>query len=358
MAARFLSAVSLGVILALAIPEPASAGELRLTFQNGRVMLLARDVPLPQILAEWERVGGTRIVNRDGTPGSLVTLDLVDVPEARALATLLRPVAGYLATARSVPSETASQFARIIIMPGAASPAVASLTREGAQPLVTTPSVGPGGTQIQRRVMPDGRVVNFMEDPQRPVEISVADDEQDAQPPPVEAPVMMMRAPGQMPQFLPPGQPPGSPQGQAPAVPFQANPPGVQRSGNPRPPTMGTVPSVPGTPMNEQGAQPPSVDAPVMVRMPGQLPQLVPPGQPPGSPQDQAPAVPFQANPPGVQSSGNQMPATMGTVPIVVGTATTPGTVIPGPPTTPPPYRPQQYVPQTPPPSPPKPPGI
>jgi len=280
MAAKLLSAVGLGVILALAVPDSAFAGELRLTFQNGRVMLLARDVPLRQILAEWERVGGTRIVNRDGVPGSLLTLDLVDVPEAHALATLLRTVAGYLATARTEPSEAPSQFARIIIMPGASSPAVASLTREGAQPSVTTPPAGSERPQMQRRVMSDGRVVSFVENPDRPGDISVADDEQDAQPPPDDAPVMM--------------------------------------------------------------------------RVPAQFPQRVPPGQPPGNPQGQAAANPFQGDPPGVQGSGNQTEPSMRTVPSVVGTATKPGTVIPGAPAAPPPYTPQPYMPQTLPPKPPR----
>ena len=119
MAARALSAVSLVTLLALTVPSLAFAGDLRLTFQNGRVTLVARDVPLREILAEWERVGGTRVVNRDAVPAAPVTLDLSDVPEARALAILLQQAAGYFASERTTLAEASSRFTRIVIMPGA-----------------------------------------------------------------------------------------------------------------------------------------------------------------------------------------------------------------------------------------------
>jgi len=263
MAARSLSAVSLGLflVLILAVPGPALAAELRLTFQEGRVMLFARDVPLRQILAEWERVGGTRIVNRDGVPGSLVTLDLVNVPEARALAILLRPVAGYLATVRSAQSDAASQFARIIIMPGAASPAVASLPSVGAQPPAAA-NAGTGRPQVQRRVMSDGRVVSFVENPDRPGDISVIDEEQDTPPPSGVNGVQNMRVPGQMPQRLPPGQ--------TSADPYQLEPTGGQGSGSLSPPGTTPVPSVSGT-----AAKPGTV-------IPGPKPAPQAPPKPPG----------------------------------------------------------------------------
>jgi hypothetical protein len=119
MTASFMSAVSLATILALAAPGLALGGDLRLTFQNGRVTLVAQDVPLRKILAEWERVGGTSVVNWNAAPGVSVTLDLADVPETRALASLLQQAAGYLASERSDPAETSSRFRRIVFMPGA-----------------------------------------------------------------------------------------------------------------------------------------------------------------------------------------------------------------------------------------------
>ena len=51
------------------LPLPASAGELKLTMQNGRVTIIADNVPLRQILQEWARVGQTKIVNADKMSG-------------------------------------------------------------------------------------------------------------------------------------------------------------------------------------------------------------------------------------------------------------------------------------------------
>ncbi|MEP6917534.1 MAG: hypothetical protein ABJC89_17920, partial [Acidobacteriota bacterium] len=50
------------IILAGAIAPLAQAGELKLTIGNGRATLIAQDVPLRQILAEWARLGQTTIV--------------------------------------------------------------------------------------------------------------------------------------------------------------------------------------------------------------------------------------------------------------------------------------------------------
>ncbi len=52
--------------LMLAGPGVTQAGEVRLAIKDGRVELVARDATLREILLEWERVGGTRIVNREG----------------------------------------------------------------------------------------------------------------------------------------------------------------------------------------------------------------------------------------------------------------------------------------------------
>ena len=43
---------------------------------NGRVTLVAKDVTVREILAEWARVGQTRIVNAEKLTGGPVTLEL------------------------------------------------------------------------------------------------------------------------------------------------------------------------------------------------------------------------------------------------------------------------------------------
>jgi hypothetical protein len=57
MKMNFRSVVLAGLVALL--PLPALADDLKLTLENGRATILAQDVPLRQILAEWARVGKT-----------------------------------------------------------------------------------------------------------------------------------------------------------------------------------------------------------------------------------------------------------------------------------------------------------
>jgi hypothetical protein len=105
------------IALALALAAPALAGDLKLTIHDGRVTLDARDVTVSQILAEWARVGHTKIIDGQRVPGSLVTLQLDGVTERQALDVLLRSVAGYIAAPRPQVMADASSFDRIVVMP-------------------------------------------------------------------------------------------------------------------------------------------------------------------------------------------------------------------------------------------------
>jgi hypothetical protein len=95
----------------------ASAGDLKLTLSNGRVTLIAQDVPLRQILDEWSRVGKTTIVNGDKLMGPPMTLQLVDRPEREVLDLLLRSASGYIAAQRAASIPDASVFDRVMILP-------------------------------------------------------------------------------------------------------------------------------------------------------------------------------------------------------------------------------------------------
>jgi len=247
----------------LALPAGALAGPLVLTIGNGRVTLSAQDVPLRQILAEWERLGGVKIVNRDRVPGALVTLELADVPEARAVEMLLRPAAGFMAISRDSQSTGASIYARIIIMPGAASPAMAS-TGGGAQARGTGPQQAGGGPvrpQVQRRVMADGSVVNFIENPNRPGDVTIVDDGDDPGGDPGQAPQMMR------PPFGAPGRP-GPMPGMTGADPDQADSAGAT------PQAPSATPTVPTRTLATPGLLP--------VTKPGQQPTPPGPPKPPG----------------------------------------------------------------------------
>jgi hypothetical protein len=114
-----LARLTLAVVLA-ASAVPASAGDVRVSFSNGRVTIVATDASPRQILTEWARQGQVRIANLDRLSGGPVTLQLVDVPEAQALETILRGAAGYVAAPRAESVVAASGYDRIMLMPGVA----------------------------------------------------------------------------------------------------------------------------------------------------------------------------------------------------------------------------------------------
>jgi hypothetical protein len=202
MAGKWLSVCGLALVLAL--PGRALAGEVHLLIKDGRVALATRDATLREILNEWEKVGGTRIVNRDRVPGTPLTIELIDVPETQALATLLRPIAGYLATRRLGPEGGASEFSRIILMPGEAAP-LTGTAQASTQP-TGPPGMGMGGPPsgrpgMQRRVLPDGRVVTMMDDSQR-----ADQDDADEPPQPPGTSPGLSRPPFPVPQRMQQGQ--------------------------------------------------------------------------------------------------------------------------------------------------------
>jgi hypothetical protein len=98
------------------LAAPALAGELTVKIADGRATVIAKDVTLRQILAEWSRVGNTRIVNGEKMAGGPITLELVDMPEKDALDILLRTAAGYLTGPRPAGTPGASLYDRVMIL--------------------------------------------------------------------------------------------------------------------------------------------------------------------------------------------------------------------------------------------------
>jgi len=113
--ARFLAAAALGALVAGA--TPALAGDVSLTIADGRVTIVARNATPRQILEAWSRQGRTRIVNVERVSGGPTTLIITNELESKALAIVLRSVAGYIAAPRSLAVANASQYDRILIMP-------------------------------------------------------------------------------------------------------------------------------------------------------------------------------------------------------------------------------------------------
>ena len=234
--------------LAMAFAIPAEA-QLKLEISNGRVTLDAVNVPTRQILAEWARIGGTRIVGGDKVAGAPLTLKLVDVPEKHALDIILRNVAGFMAAPRLASATPgASAYDRILIMATSSAPSAAPTnTRAGGSQV---PGYGnmPG---TQRRVPPRPPNLPAAAGGDEP---PVADDqvEVDQADTGVEQPVFTFPSPGQQPGvngpvFMPVPNGNGQP-APAPVITLQPGNNG---------PTVYTFPQPDGQPANQPVTLPP-----------------------------------------------------------------------------------------------------
>ena len=141
------AAASAAVLLAGA---PAFA-DVQVTMQDGKVSVVAKDATLRQIMAEWARVGQTKVINVDRIPGGPITLELHGVPEDRALEILMRSLSGYLAAPRAIPSPTLSKFDRIVVMPtvAAARQPAAAASAAPAPVFQPTPTFQPPPAQAE-----------------------------------------------------------------------------------------------------------------------------------------------------------------------------------------------------------------
>lgn len=114
-----LSALVLGASTSSARAQSAPAGrQLSLTFDDGRVTLLASGVTLAEILQEWQRQGGSRFVDAERLSSGPVTYEFHDVPEAAVLKSLLRSAAGVIVAPRRPGGPTgASYIEQVIVLP-------------------------------------------------------------------------------------------------------------------------------------------------------------------------------------------------------------------------------------------------
>jgi hypothetical protein len=100
-----------------AVTISAGGPVVQLSIRDGRVWLNATNATPREILAEWTRVGGTRIVNAERLPGGPLTLQLDGVPELQALDALLRSAGGFIASSRADATAGQSRVDRIVIVP-------------------------------------------------------------------------------------------------------------------------------------------------------------------------------------------------------------------------------------------------
>jgi len=180
------------VCLGTAIPSHA---DVLLQIDNGQVSLKATNATVRDILAEWARIGQTKIVNGDRIAGGPISLELNGVTEEQALQVILRSVAGYVVAPRPAEIANASRYDRILVMPTSSptsaptrsAPPPPSFGQPGfAQPAFGQPGFGqpggqpgfaqPGGVQpgaqpaFQPPQFPQPVPGQFPQFPQRPVD--------------------------------------------------------------------------------------------------------------------------------------------------------------------------------------------
>jgi hypothetical protein len=227
-----LRTLVVAVCLACCCQSLAEAGTVTITIRDGRVTLVARDATLRQILAEWARVGQTRIVNLERVPGGPVSIDLTDVPESQALRIVLRSLGGFMAAPRAVPDVTLSRFDRIVVMPvvaTAAAPA-SSVTLPQRQGNQFPVGMRPGGMGAGESMMGRPRRGNTGGDPDD--EPTDGDDHEVINDPrvPMNRPPLGLRPMGGLPQPVSQGDDEGAGQtapGQMPMVPGVLTPGGT-----------------------------------------------------------------------------------------------------------------------------------
>lgn len=112
-------ACMVGASTPLPAQSPEQAGRtLEVSFNDGRVTIVAANVTVREILAEWGRKGGSRIVNAEKLTGQPIPyLEFRNQPEAAVLRSLLIDAPGYGAAPRIAPAPDASTVDAVFILP-------------------------------------------------------------------------------------------------------------------------------------------------------------------------------------------------------------------------------------------------
>jgi hypothetical protein len=235
MRPRSLTAALFAGLLTVTVSTQAPGPrQLELSFdQQGHVTLIANNVTLREILAEWARRGGTRIINLDKLAGAPIEYPIrfENAAEMEVMQALLRGVAGKAYVPRVLGTPGASRLEIVHLTP----------TSNATGALVAAP-VAPPTQNIPTRGAPEDEIppVNRPQPGQ-------------AAPPPGQVPGYQQNAPGmQQPQpALPSGYQQQSP---LPGMPGSALP------GSGRPGGSALPQIVPITPINPN--QPPTTTQP------------------------------------------------------------------------------------------------
>ena len=124
LAAAFFIVALAGQQAAPLVQDPAPAPappprKLELTFDNqGRVTIVAQQVTVSEILAEWARKGGTKIQGAERLTGGVIQTPMLfeNRPELEVMEALTRQAAGVSIAPRRVGAPGASRFESIHIV--------------------------------------------------------------------------------------------------------------------------------------------------------------------------------------------------------------------------------------------------
>ena len=218
-----------------------SAEELKFTLKDARITIVAENVTLQEILAEWTRVGQTEFVGADTLRDQRVTAQLFDVAEAHALEVLLRSTPGYLARYRTSPVDWQSSFDRVRILTRSESstslqsatvPVLLEQSENIPPPQATTATHGAAMPPANSQVLPQSPNVSGTYSARRAGTDAPGSQTQATAPVPRFAPLSPLERAGQrlsraVPQGQSPSTPPAKPVPAAPTIPSNPfyNPP-------------------------------------------------------------------------------------------------------------------------------------
>jgi hypothetical protein len=113
---RIVAGCILAGIVVLYAPR-VEAQDLSIAIADERVTMVARDVPLQNVLSELARIGGVTVSGADRIGASPVTLALNAVDGRAAFEILLRNAGGYVMIARQAAAPGALPIERVLILP-------------------------------------------------------------------------------------------------------------------------------------------------------------------------------------------------------------------------------------------------
>lgn len=201
MRAKILTGLlSVGLLLLVTVhptaQSPASTErKLLLSFdRNGLVTLVAQNVTVREILAEWTRQGGTQMQNADKLTGAPITVQFDGQPESVVLESLLRGTAGYILYPRMDGAAGASIWQSVSILP------TSHPTQLYSSPTSNSPQIAP---IVQ--TMPDDEIPPVTPTPNGPAQTQQAPPPQPNRPtmPGVYVPLQTVPPGGPMPTPTP-----------------------------------------------------------------------------------------------------------------------------------------------------------